>query len=122
MKNKINNKYGFEFFPIPKTVALDRALSSHAKLVLGFLLNKESYFIEHKGYHRGDYIYTYYNDLVSILSVGKDMLRKRIIPELKSCNLISVDTKRESADRSVVYFSINWNKLMGSESPNNSLV
>ena len=102
---------------IPRDTYENEGLSANAKLVLMYLIDRESLLVSQGKCTKGNWFPASYAAMASPLGVASDTVRQKYIPDLIGAGLISKRAslgfnRREWRPQKTCYYQIRWNKII----------
>lgn len=110
-------KANYHFLMIPDVVFSNHSLSPCAKLVFAYLLSRESFFVNAKGFTKGCFFQCYLRTLANAIGKSTDSIRKKYLPELIGAGYIdkkNVGGRKGDSQSTTSKFRIKWDKIVGS--------
>lgn len=119
------SKSQYTFYKIPKVVFCNPNLSPCAKLVFAYLLSRESFFVNAKGYTKGCYFQCYLRTIANQIGRSTDSVRKNYLPELIGAAYIEKKNsggKKGDSHSTTSKFRIRWDNLLQTKPDDNGEV
>lgn len=107
----------YTFYNIPDIVFENSSLSPYAKLVLAYLIKRESFLISQDKCKSGDWFPASYAAIASPLGVGEQVVRKKYVPQLEQAGLIETKTeqgfdRKEWIPKKTCMYRIVWGNII----------
>lgn len=113
-------KLGYQFYVVPNSVYDNHHIHACAKLILAYLIKRESLLISQCKCKSGDWFPATYAAIASPLGVGEQVVRKKYVPQLEQAGLIETKTeqgfdRKEWIPKKTCLYRIVWGKIISKE-------
>ena len=115
------NEVSYTFYKIPKKVFDNPNLSPCAKLLFAYLISREAFYVNKKGYSQGSFFHCYLRTLAKQVGRSTDSVRKNYIPELNAARYIekkNIGGQERDKRSTKCMFRIVWENITNTHRTN----